>query len=199
MKRAGWVIFVAGLLYMVLVGWVVSWINVPQFRALSLEELQRTAWALGKTPFWIWALSVPVGSILAAVGTLLLATKNGLRAGLSGFVLLLASAVAFFAPGIGHLPVLFGLGGGLILASFVGILWLWGKRYPSLSGNARRGAEYQLVAYVFFVTGAWFLCGWMAQPYLASWSEMGGSSPLHIMIYLALGWIFLFLGHLKAK
>ena len=39
MKRAGWIIFVSGLLYMVLMGWVGSWFNSPQFRTLSLEEL----------------------------------------------------------------------------------------------------------------------------------------------------------------
>ena len=46
MKRAGWIIFVSGLLYMVLMGWVGNWINSPQFRTLSLAELQNTMWAV---------------------------------------------------------------------------------------------------------------------------------------------------------
>lgn len=199
MKRAGWIIFVLGLLYMVLMGWIGSWINTPQFKILSLEELQDTMWSLDKPPFWIWAFSVPIGAILAAVGILLHAARKGSRAGLMGIVLFLVSALAFFATGIGHVPVLFGIGGGLILASFIAILWLWGKRRASLSGAAALGADFQLVAYVFFLTAAWFLCGRLGQPYLASMSELGQSSPINIMIYMALGWVFLFLGLLKSE
>ena len=199
MKRAGWIIFVLGLLYMVLMGWIGSWINTPQFKILSLEELQDTMWSLDKPPFWIWAFSVPIGAILAAVGILLHAARKGSRAGLMGIVLFLVSALAFFATGIGHVPVLFGIGGGLILASFIAILWLWGKRRASLSGAAALGADFQLVAYVFFLTAAWFLCGRLGQPYLASMSELGQSSPINIMIYMPLGWVFLFLGLLKSE
>ena len=198
MKRAGWIIFVLGLSYMVLISWVGSWLNTSQFRTLSLEELQDTLWSLDSPPFWIWAFSVPIGAILAAVGIMLHATQNGSRTGLMGIVLFLVSALAFFAARIGHVPPLFGIGGGLILASFLGILWLWGKRRGSLSGTAGLGADFQLVAYVFFLTAAWFLCGRLGQPYLASMSELGQSSPINIMIYLALGWIFLFLSHLKS-
>jgi hypothetical protein len=197
MKRAGWIIFIAGLLYMVIMGWIGSWVNAPQFRTLSLAGLQNTMWSLDKPPFWFWAFSVPVGAILAAVGILLHAAQKGTRAGLMGLILLLVSAMGYFATGIGHTPFLFGIGGGVILASFIAILWLWGKRRTSLSGAAALGADFQLIAYVFFITAAWFLCGRLGQPYLASMSELGQSSPLNIMIYLALGWVFLFLSHLK--
>jgi hypothetical protein len=198
MKRAGWIVFLVGLLYMVLMGWVGSWANSSQFRTLSLEELNGTIWALGSPLFWLWASSVPIGSILAAVGILLHASRNGSRAGLMAIVLFLVSTLAFFATRIGHVSPLFGIGGGIILASFIGILWLWGKRRVSLSGSAALGADLQLVAYVFFLTAAWFLCGRLGQPYLASMSDLGQSSPIDIMIYLALGWVFLFLSHLKA-
>ncbi|RKZ65592.1 MAG: hypothetical protein DRQ48_11470 [Gammaproteobacteria bacterium] len=142
---------------------------------------------------------MPIGAILAAVGILLHGSQNGSRAGLMGVALFLVSALSYFAKGIGHVPPLFGIGGGLILASFVAILWLWGKRRASLSGAAGIGADFQLVAYVFFITAAWFICGRFGQPYLASMSELGQSSPIDIMIYLALGWIFLFLSHLKTR
>ena len=197
MKRAGWIIFVLGLLFMVLMGWIGSWINAPQFRTLSLGELQDTMWSLEKPPFWIWAFSVPLGSILAAVGILLHASQNGSRAGLMGVILFLVSVLAFFATRIGHVPPLFGIGGGLILASFAAILWLWGKSRVNLSGAAGLGADFQLVAYVFFLTAAWYLCGRLGQPYLDSMSELGQSSPINIMVYMALGWIFLFLSHLR--
>jgi len=199
MKRAGRIIFVVGLLYMGLMGWVGSWINSPQFRTLSLAELQNTMWSLDKPPFWAWAFSVPVGAILAAVGILLHASQQGSRSGFMGIALFLVSGLAFFATRIGHMPPLFGIGGGLILASFVAILWLWGKRRGSLSGAAALGADLQLVAYVFFITAAWYICGRFGQPYLKSMSELGQSSPIDIMIYLALGWIFLFLSHLKSS
>jgi len=198
MKRAGGILFVAGLLYMVLVGWGASWINTPQFRNLTLDELQRSTWALDGPLFWIWAFSAPLGSILAAIGILLHASRNGTRAGIMGFALILVSGSAFFATRLGHVPPLFGIGGGCILASFLGILWLWGKRRASLSGAAALGADLQLVAYVFFLTAAWFLCGYLGQPYLQAMSELGRSSPINILIYLVLGWIFLFLGLLKS-
>jgi len=198
MKRAGWIIFLSGLVYMVLMGWLGSWINAPQLRNLSFAELQDTVWSLEKPPFWIWAFSVPMGSILAAVGILLHALNNGSRAGLMGVFLFLVSGLAFFATRIGHVPPLFGIGGGLILASFVAILWFWGKRRGSLSGAAGLGADFQLIAYVFFLTAAWYLCGRLGQPYLTSMSELGQSSPIDIMIYLALGWVFLAFGHFKS-
>ena len=45
MKRAGWILFVVGVLYMVSIGWFSSWFSVSTFRALSLDELQGTMWA----------------------------------------------------------------------------------------------------------------------------------------------------------
>jgi len=198
MQRAGWILFVVGILYMASIGWVVSWFGVSAFRTLSFEGLQDTMWALNRPLFWIWAFSVPLGAVLAAVGILLHAGKKGSRAGVVAIVLLVVMTIAFFAPGIGHVPVLLGIGGGLILASFIGILWLWGKRYASLPENGRLGAQLQLVGYVLFVCAAWFLCGRLGQPYLASFSDLGPASPIDIMIYLALGWIFLFFGHLKS-
>lgn len=53
-------------------------------------------------------------------------------------------------------PPLFGIGGSLILLSFIGILWLWAKERTALQGSPAIAADFRLVGYVLMLIAAWY-------------------------------------------
>jgi len=182
---------------MIGMGFIASWLVGPALRNLSLDQVNKTIWAMNSPLFWLWAFSVPLGSILAGIGILLHARSKGSHIWLFGIgvfaVLLIANLLRF-----AHFPPLFGIGGGLILAFFLAILWLWARKHATLQGAAKRAADFQLVGYVFLLIAMWFLCGILSIPFMKSLSDLPPSSPVAIMVYLVLGWLFLFLSHWKS-
>jgi hypothetical protein len=66
--------------------------------------------------------------------------------------------VAVMAMALGlYSPLLFGIGGTLIVLSFTGILWLWAKERVALRGSSATAADLRLVSHVFFYMAAWFI------------------------------------------
>jgi hypothetical protein len=192
-RELGLILLGIGVVYMVGMGWLASWWFTGTFRSLTLAEIGETAWALDRPLFWVWALSVPLGSILAGVGLLLRAGSKGLHIAMFGIGMLLALFVIQFIPNSTHRPPAFGIVGGLILALFLAILWFWLKRRPHLEGPAKLTADLRLTGYVWFIIAMWYLCGRLGAPYLGAFSELEQGSPVPIILYLALGWLFLFL------
>ena len=197
-KRVGLIIFWIGAAYMIGMSLITGWSSVaPTLRNLSSDQVNETIWAMNSPLFWAWAFSVPLGSILAGIGILLHAQSKGTRIWLFGigvFAVLLVANLLRFA----HFPPLFGIGGGLILAFFLAILWLWAKKHATLEGAAKTAADFQLVGYVFLLIAMWFLCGILSMPFMKSLSDLPPSSPVAIMVYLVLAWLFLFLSHWKS-
>jgi hypothetical protein len=68
----------------------------------------------------------------------------------------------------------------------------------SFEGAAKTAADFQLVGYVFLLIAMWFLCGILSIPFMKSLSDLPPSSPVAIMVYLVLAWLFLFLSHWKS-
>jgi hypothetical protein len=101
-------------------------------------------------------------------------------------------------PAPAHRPAVFGIGGGLIMGSFLGILWLWGKRRPQLQGRDGAAADFQLVGYLFLFIAMWYLCGDLSRPYQRALLDLPPASPVPVIVYLVLGWLFLLLGHFKS-
>ena len=196
-KRVGLIIFWIGAAYMIGMGFIASWLVGPALRNLSLDQVNKTIWAMNSPLFWAWAFSVPLGSILAGIGILLHARSKGSHIWLFGIgvfaVLVVANSLRF-----AHFPPLFGIGGGLILAFFLAMLWLWARKHATLEGAAKTAANFQLVGYVFLLIAMWFLCGILSIPFMKSLSDLPPSSPVAIMVYLVLGWLFLFLSHWKS-
>ena len=120
--------------------------------------------------------------------------------GIGIFVVLLIDLLSMWRilPPFTHFPSLFGVGGGVILGCFLTILWLWMKKYATLEGPAKTAAELQLVGYVFFMIAMWYLCGTHALPYQKALLELPLRSPVAIIVYLVLGWLFLLLSHYKS-
>ena len=51
----------------------------------------------------------------------------------------------------------FGIGGILILSSFIGILWLLAQERMALKGSSTTAVDLKLVGYVFMLMAAWFI------------------------------------------
>lgn len=202
-KRSGLVVFWIGALYIIAMGFLASFWARGAYRYLSIDEVRQTIWATTSPLFGLWASSVGIGAILAGVGILLYARSKGWRIWLFGigvFVVLLIDMLSRWPtlPAPGHFPPLFGLGGGLIVAFFLGILWFWAKKHMVLESPAKTAAEYQLTGYVFFLIAMWYLCGELAWPFQEALKDLPRMSPVAIIAYLVLGWLFLFLSHWKS-
>ena len=205
--RSGIVVFWIGALYIIVMGFVASFWVRGAYRHLSFEEVRETIWWFGSPLFMMWASSVPIGAILAGVGILLYVRSKGSRVWLFGigvFVAVLVDmmstwfAYARVLPQPAHFPPLFGVGGGLMVAFFLAILWFWAKKHASLEGPAKTAAQCQLAGYVFFLIAMWYLCGDLGEPFQKALKDLPVTSPVATIAYLVLGWLFLFLSHLKS-
>ncbi|MFC1544951.1 hypothetical protein ACFL4X_02170 [Gemmatimonadota bacterium] len=206
MKRVGLVVFWVGSLYMVLVGFLMSWWYVPSIKEFGFNNLPFP----GSLTF-LWAISAPLGAILAAIGASLYAQIQPRRFWYLG----LGSVAIFILPVIfvpsEPIPVLFGIDGGLIMIFFLGILWHWAKNRNALSISEKSALDLQMVGYVFFLMAAWWLCGLLGAPtftlrpdLMDKYGTQSGAAPLGslVSILLAIGWAFIFFGHrlsLQAK
>jgi len=198
-KNTGLIIFCIGAVYMVGIAFIVGWGWIrPALRDLSFAQYSETIWAFDGALFLLWAFSVPLGSILTGVGILLYVGAKVARIWLFGIgVFLILIIVERLLPS-GHFPPLFGVGGGLILALFLAILWFWAKKRTILEGPAKMAADFQLTSYVFFLITAWFLCKDLGTPHMKALEGFQLESPISIIVYFVLGWLFLFLSHYKS-
>ena len=198
-QKVGLVLFWIAIIWAI--GWgVIGSIFVDSaFRNLTMAELNQTMWASEGTWFMVWGLlGVPVAAIVAIIGILLYSGAQGstvLKYGIGVFLGLFAAMAAGY---LGHIPLLFGIGGTLILLFFIGILRFWAKERMALEG-ATAAADLKLAGYVFMLIAAWFTCGISSQPFLKALEEQSPSTPIHVMILFVLGWFFLFLGHYKSQ
>ena len=140
------------------------------------------------------------GAIVVGIGLLLYSGAKGSTVWKFGIGIFLAYIIVMALVWIlGHFPLLFGIGGTLILLFFIGILWLWSKERMALEGSSTTATDLKLVGYVFMLIGAWFVCGMASQPFLKALEGQEPSSPIHVIAFLLLGWLFLFLSHYKSR
>lgn len=192
-EKVGFILFVFGVVYLLVMSGGGGW-----FIKSSPAQILETTNMIDIAAYFFWAFSAALASIIAGVGMLLYIRSKGSHIVLYAIGVFLAFFFLGFllhAPGltVPHYPPFYGLGGGLILIFFLAILWLWGKQSKTLEGPVKTAAEYQLVSYVFFLLATWYLCGTFSA--LFKWTQI--RSPIDIMIFLVLGWLFLFLSHFK--
>jgi hypothetical protein len=193
--KIGLIIFWIAAVYMIGMGLVASFWVRSAYRYLSIDQIRETIWSYTSPLFGLWATAIPIGAILAGVGLLLYVRSKGAHVWLFGvgiFAVLVIDILSMWhiLPTPAHFPPVFGVGGGLILAFFLAILWFWAKKWAMLEGPARTAADFQLVGYVFFLIAMWYLCGALADQPLRN--------PVSIIMYLVLGWLFFFLSHYKS-
>ncbi len=194
------------VLFWIAVIWAIGWGVIGSvfvdsaFRNLTMDELNQTMWAPQGTWTMIWGLyGVPLAAIVAVIGILLYSDARGLTVLKYGIGIFLVGVVIASVYPLGHIPLLFGIGGTLILLFFIGILCLWAKENKALKGAPPTAAVFKLVGYLFMLIAAWFTCGMASQPFLKALEGEAPSNPILVMIFLVLGWLFLFLGHYKSR
>jgi hypothetical protein len=201
-QKIGWAVFTIGGVYMFGLGWLYSWWMVPAANQFGSDAY--SGW-LG----FIWALSVPLGAFIVAIGAALTARVE--RRVLWLLILLLVLFTAWQIVGTTNqlVPALFGVGGGLITLFFLGSTWQWARIRPTLTGPAKTGSDLRMVGFIFFVVAAWNLCGifgmanYVLRPELADKFSVPVGSTINaasvVMVLLVLGWGFTYFGQLKSR
>jgi hypothetical protein len=198
-QKVGLVLFWVAIIWAILWGVIESVFVGSAFRNLTMDEVSLTMWATTGPWFLLWAFGVPLGALVAGIGILLYSSAKGSSIWKCGIGIFLGIIIGIVSGFLGHIPVLFGIGGTLILLFFIGILWLWAKERKALKDAPTTAADLKLIGYVFMLIAAWYICGIASQPFLKALEEETPSTPIHVMIFLVLGWLFLFLSHYKSR
>lgn len=198
-QRLGVVIFAVGVLYLVLVAWGSSWWYVPALERLGPQAISEGTTFGGTAFFYNWAISGVLGAILVAFGAAVYAAAGRFRVVL--FVacgLFLMVWLAFWsAPS--HHPIVFGIGGGLILLCFLTSCLDWARMRSHLNDRRKTASDFRLAGHVCFFSAAWGLCGLLGAPTFAPRPELIGTNrpvagasnlAVKVLVCLVLGWAF---------
>ena len=201
-QKIGWVVFIIGALYMIGLGWLYSWWMVPAANQSGSEALT------GPLGF-VWALSVPLGAFIVAIGAALIAQVERRTIGLLILVVILFTFWRIAGTTTQMVPALFGIGGGLITLFFLGSALHWAQIRPTLSRPEKTGSDLRMLGFVFFVVAAWDLCGifgmsnFVLRPELAEKFAVPIGSTINaasgVLVLLVLGWGFTYFGQLKSR
>jgi MFS family permease len=190
------------VIYMVVAAIVFGVKGFYQWNPFTADVQSLLAWAV--------TLAVPLAAILAGVGAAIAARMPIRRLWLMIGVLVLAVVApviaGFFVPLAGSWPPLvFGVGGVLIITSVLLTCWFWAQARAQPRPVQQRGAELRLLAYVLFGMAAWWACdpaskvvffGGRVPNYLSSSLQL---SIYCIMTDLVLGWGFLLASQVLAS
>lgn len=201
-QKVGLALFIIGAVYMFGLGWLYSWRVVPAANQVGSDAYSSL---LG----FIWALSVPLGAFIVAIGAALVARVERRVFWLLILLLVLFTAWRIAGTTSQMIPALFGIGGGLITLFFLGSVWNWAKIRPTLTGAGKTGSDLRMVGFIFFVVAAWDLCGlfgianFVLRPELADKFSVSISSTINsassVNILLVLGWAFTYFGQLLSR
>ena len=198
-QKIGVTLFWIGVFWAILGGGIGGISASSVMNSLTMTELNQTIWAIDGPVFLLYSLSPILGALVAGVGVLLYVGAKGSTVWIFGIGIVLAVVLAVMITEMGYFPPLFGIGGSLILLSFFGILWLWAKERMALKVSSTAAADLKLFGYVFMLIAAWFTCGIGSQPFLKAFEGDGPVNPMNVMIFLVLGWLFLFLSQTLSR
>ena len=189
-QKIGLTLFWIGLLIAVLFAGIIGQSLYHNLRTLTMEELSATIWAEGGPMFILWALSVTLGSILAGVGAFIYVKTKPVFPWLTSIGVFGAVIAMVMVWSRVYNSTFFGIGGIIILVSFFGIVWVWMKKYAGLDIQEKIAGSYKLVGYIFWINASWFLCGETAKLHLKVFEGSSVPSPIEILVFLVLGWLF---------
>lgn len=201
-QKIGWIVFGIGAIYMLGSGWLYSWWMVP-----AANQLGKAAMA-GLVGF-VWALSVPLGAFIVAIGAALIAQVERRTFWILILVFIIITSWGMVGTTSQMVPALFGIGGGLITLFFLGSAFSYARVRPTLPESARTGSDLRMLGLVFFVLAAWNLCGifgmanYVLRPELADKFAVPPGSTINaaswVLILLVLGWGSTYFGQLKSR
>ena len=193
-------VFFIGLIFMIVDGWLLSWWYVPDIAEVGPSFISENSFYSSKTFFTFWALSVPLGSLITALGLVLYIRLEKFRI----FIFItcslgLLSWLGFWSQSILY-PTIYGIGGGLILLSFCISIWSLAKTRMISDNHKKNVLDLRAISYIFFVITAWGMCGLLGIPSFGLRPEqlleyktqdtlltMG----VKVLVCFTLGWIFL--------
>ena len=198
--------FAVGAAAIIVSSWLVMWWIWPIWHETPAAEFEGTIWAFGGPVFMAISLSTPTGLLLVAIGALLRSGSGGPSGrrliALIGFAALIWLSF-LVAPTLAYVPVMFGVGGGLILILFFGTLWQWTRTRGRLSDNAATAADLSFAGLLCFFAVTPLLCALLGNPYSGLYFPERvieqNSLPWHyamgtkILLLLVLGWGCMFL------
>lgn len=167
-------------------------------RTLTMAELDTTIWAGGGPLFILWAFSVPLGSVLAGIGAFVYVKTRPVFSWLTGIGVLGTVIVMVMVWSHIYSATLFGIGGTIILVTFFAIVWIWMKKYAMLDIEEKIAGSFKLIGYLFWINASWFLCGETAKMHLKAFEDSSLPSPIEVMAFLVLGWLFVLIGEYKS-
>jgi hypothetical protein len=204
-RKVGLVLFWIGVVWGFLWG-ILGSIHQTEFylRVLTFEELEQSIWATSGTLGTIYGFGPPLAALIAGVGLLLYkgASRSTVwKFAVGVFVAIIATAVI---GQLGHHPLLYAIAATLILLFFFGALWFWAQERTTLQDQSSAASDLMLVGYVFMLNGVWFTCAVVSWYWHKAFAATAGDrpplmDPIVVMIYFALGWLFLFLGQYKSR
>ena len=196
-QKIGLTLFWIGLLFAVAFAGIIGRSLYHNLRSLTMEELSATIWADGDPMFILWALSITIGSIIAGVGAFVYVKTKSVFPWLTGIGVFAAVVAMVMVWSRVYNSTLFGIGGIIILVSFFAIVWVWMKKYAGLDIQMKIAGSYKLVGYIFWINASWFLCGETAKLHLKAFEGSSVPSPIEIIVFLVLGWVFILIGDYK--
>jgi hypothetical protein len=200
LKKFGFIIFIIGILYMFIDGWLISWWLVPDYRSAGQAFISGNSVYSSNSFFTFWALSVPLGSIITVAGLAVYAHLEKWRF-LIFFIssIIFLSWLAFWSQSIVY-PALYGIGGGLILISFSFSIWTLIKMRMSCPEKLKTVLDFRIIGYVLLVITAWGMCGLLGIPSFGLRPEelikydtegMLITMGAKVLICFTLGWIMI--------
>lgn len=175
-----------------------TWAHAPMLRTHTAEELRGTIYAVdGVIGFFRYQIAAGLGLSLPIIGVFLYTTKKGSYLWLLAPLGATMTGVGMMWKPVQHMPALFGLGGTIILLSYLGLLWMWTRNYAAHQGVAKTGRMIQLIGYSFLVSTGLLLCSHVGDPNLLALTTSGlptvtGAETINLS--LALGMLLLFVG-----
>lgn len=192
-KIGNWLFWVGAIFAIAFAG-IVGRSLYYNLRTLSADQLDTTLWALDKPIFMLWAFSITLGSLLAGIGAFVFVKTRKIISWITAFGVLTAVLVMNLVWSRVYSPTLFGIGGVVILVVFFAIVWVWMKRYAKAELPEKVGGSFKLIGYLFWINASWFLCGETGKLHLMAFEGAPVPSPIEIMVFLVLGWIFMLIG-----
>jgi len=193
-QKIGQVMFWLGFVCL-LVFYFLLWLGNTVHRVNTPEDLIGTAWATDGFLFIFRGLLGVVGPALALIGVLVYSGKKGSLFWLWGFVPFIVFYLLFLWIPSQYNPVLYGIGGGIIVLSYLGVLRAWIKTHTAFDGIAKTGKHIQLLGYSFLFLTALLLCLYIGQPHLPGLADQPLPSGESILVALCVSWVLLFIGH----
>lgn len=194
-QKIGMILFLTGVIS-IIVWQGLTWAHAPELREHTAEELGGTIYAVdGAMGFVRYTLAAGLGMMLPLIGVFLYTTEKGSYLWLLGCLGGSMVGLGMMWEPSQHMPALFGIGGMVILISYLGLLWMWTRTYAAYEGVARTGRQIQLLGYSFLFSTGLLLCSYIGDPKLLALKDLPSASAESINISLALGMFLLFIGH----